>query len=421
MRLSEQEPPTAEESAGSSEPEWAFKGTLLPGFASRFFRPLSITASGIDQLDKIFDGTIDPVTGQPNFKENTAKDLYKAEVTVKPGKILRSTAELKEAYSIALDKQARNLIDISSDPLLATPSGLKLVELAWSDAQGMGKRFLSAIDASFAWTERSPFAGTTPIPRDPLDEDETEFIYAITLDLDALAVFPSEALEAYQTLELHTKLSPENRAGLDPLKNQRCQNLNPTKCLREVSGVGVRGRWLAGVLPKITFKEVDQFDFILAGGEPFPFNEDALATISVTWDLGAALDSAKHRRDAIKALALHRTLAARDGRRDLEPVLSLHRIRVPYGFPMPVQLKAVYRGEPDDPAIARKPESVQWTLETVTSIDGQSGMIEQIRVTKAGELEAWEAPSGTYKLRLCLVDDVNNYSRNQQELEVVIE
>ncbi len=414
----------------SKESKWAFKGALLPGPWSRFLRPLTVTGSSVDQLDRIYDGTVDPETGFPSFTANPAGDLGKIELTVKPKNVFRSTAELKAAYSLALDDTAGGFIDASSDPLRVTPSGKKLSELAWAGRRGVGKRLLSAFEATFGYSERSPFAGALLLDEEVLKQDDDEFVYSISLDLDSLVIFPAEVGEAYDTLEKHTMLDPRNRAGLDVFINEQCAGLNPIRCLREMSGIRVKGRWLAGLLPKITYKTVDQFDFIVAGGEPFPFNEDSIETFTVTWDLGSALDSAKHRRAAVKALAQHQKLAARDDRRNLQPILALSRqVSVPHGFPMPIKLPAAYQEETErsmaEERKERKPQKVTWTLEGVANlVSGQKWEDKtktEITVSRTGELSAWKAAPGRYRLRLCMVDDVNNYSIYHQLLDLEIE
>ena len=367
----------------------------------------------------MFDGTVDPQTGQPNSNEKPVDDLAKLELTVKPGQIFRSTAELGQAYDLALADLTKGFVDRLSDPLRDTPSRKKLDELAWAGRHGVGKRLLAALEATVGYNERSPFAGPTLLDEEIRGEDDTEFVVSVSLDLDALVIFPEEVGEAYEVLEKHTRLDPENEAGLDVFENLDCSGKNPIKCLREKSGIGVRGRWLAGLLPKITFETVDQFDFILAAGQPFPLNEDSLESVTVTWDLGSALDSAKHRRAAIKALGSHRKLAARDDRRNLEPIIKIDRVRVPYGFPVPVQLESVYRGEPEQGG--RSPSGVEWHLLGIVA-DGEMAdpVTSGIKVQKTGQLTVRDADPGTYRVRLCLFDDVNNYSRYEQELELTI-
>lgn len=45
---------------------------------------------------------------------------------------------------------------------------------------------------------------------------------------------------------------------------------------------------------------------------PSPDIKDTLDTYTVTWDLGATLNTAKHRRDAITAIAIHKQLVLQD-------------------------------------------------------------------------------------------------------------
>ncbi|MCG8463058.1 MAG: hypothetical protein MI919_42790 [Holophagales bacterium] len=354
--------------------------------------------------------------------DNPAPNLEKREATLRPGRFFRTTAELDAAYKVATDKKTRRLIDSGSDPLRKVDEAEKLAELASANSKGYIRRFFSAFEMTFGHSERDP----TELKQDPASpefrSDDGEFVYRVTLDLDQLVVFPAEVREAYDTLERHLKLDPLERVELEPFDSGQCAGDDPVRCLRKTSGLPVRGRWLAGVLPTIKFETKDQFDFILAGGEAFPLQEDTLETITVTWDLTSALDIAKQRRDAIKALAAHRRIQEREARRGREPLLGKSSIDLPKGFPLPVQLRSCYRGYSTDKGECEgRPPELTWKVhEVAQSRDGAEfeplGDDHPIEINPKGQLKAEDAEPGRYRIRLCLVDDVGNASRLQQEL-----
>ncbi|MDX1502847.1 MAG: putative Ig domain-containing protein [Thermoanaerobaculia bacterium] len=351
---------------------------FLPGFWSLALRSLTFEASLLDQVDCIedkSDATPSPLaslaicsqvevpsdTGDPTvrtFRFNPDDELRSYKITVNPGDWFRSAADFTAAYTTA--KSYPLYVDRSDDPLLEKTSEREALHfLSWS----FGKRLLAGLSATGSYTKRASLVDNTLLPAPMLRRDRYEDTLSVEFDPDRLLVYPGDLASAYDALLAHTQLAPDSGSGLpadqcliragesgadgeevkvDTLDcfTKVCQqekNGDLFACLGALSKRKVSRRGLAGLLPKIKYEEKDQFDFLLNGGVfvPQAFLEDSLHTWTVTWDLGEALDSADHRRQALKAIATHQKLVAQDVARDAKKKLTLqvpsYSLRYPAG------------------------------------------------------------------------------------------
>lgn len=393
-----------------------FEESLLPGGKSRFWRSLTFSFSTLDQPDNVFIGESEE--NPSGFLRNPDQSLSKLDFTLKPGQWFRKSSDFSAAYALGKSPATAGLIDFSTDPLadfqntaerLEDRGVSKLEFLAWAGKGGTWKRLASAITFTMANSERSRLVGTSVLPPDIQDRDDEATTFSFKLDPKQLIRFPGQLSAAYTALEAHTAISSSNRSGLTN-PGASCEtgenSANVVRCLEQLSDIQVSGRWLAGLLPEIEIKTTDEFDFVKVGGNFIgsQFLEDSLETVTVTWNLGAALDTANHRREAIKAIALHRTLVKRDTMRNDELSLVVtppHKIKEGTLLYMP--LIAKYKKSEDLPKGSWKAKGVQML---------------NLKLSGDGILSGYP-PAGDWEIVITFKDTYGNVAETRTLIEVV--
>ena len=411
-----------------------FEKYLLPGWKSRFGRSLSFSASLLDQPDYI---PIGESTENPSgFLPNSTDKLGKFDISLSPGQWFRKSSDFSAAYALGKSSATAVLIDFSSDPLAALPPSLKRLNaghvtklqfLAWAGKGSGWKRLASAVGFTVAASERSAWVGSVPIPDSIRDRDRVVETYSLKLDAKHFLLFPGQVSAAYTALEAHTAISRLNRSGLEEGSCEAGQDSgNPVSCLEKLSKLKVSRRGLAGLVPSVEFKTVDEFDFVLSAGNfvGSRFLEDSLWTFNVTWDLGSALDTANHRREAIKAIALHHQLVKRDQMRNDELVLSVGRPgSVLKGQLLYLPLIAKYKTSKVLPlgswAATAKEANLKSPCErSPTSRDSQKGLHElDLKLSSDGILSGYP-PEGNWDINVVFTDPHKNQAMTCTTLKV---
>jgi hypothetical protein len=380
-----------------AKPKWSLRDDLLTGTAGRLARALSIKVSAAEQADEVLVGATDGDSPEPIFQTNPMEHLYKVEMTLNPGRLAWGVADFKSAYALATPgKNESAYVDAAeiNDPLFGIPPDRKLEYLVGLEGGGLFKRYANALSLTIGRSERPRFIGSTLIPIERSKDDKTEVTFKISYDAPAVFISPEEIADALEVLESHAKLHPNVRTGawLEP---PACE-YRPVKCLRLITNLPIRTSFLRAVLPTIEFQTVDQFDFVTAGGNFFPATNDTLRTLTAVWDL-KALDTAKNRRDAIKAYAAVQRLAAREARLNhplklTNPAETFRNLRS--STLLRIELKADFITE----GLGVEPTGVKWKL-----TDSDPG----ISLTEEGILSI-VVPAGSYGATVEAVDDVRN-------------
>jgi hypothetical protein len=286
---------------------------LLPS-TSRWFRGLSFEASGIEQQDRLFDGE-DDEEGRPNPDSH----LEQFQLSLDLSKMIWSSKELVEAYSLAADKKLGQHVDADTfKNNYVEKRGRPLEFFARARRGDWLRRLAAAWKFSAGLSERQALA-------EPMNgDDDFEETYSATFDPKKLILGADDTLTAYKGVAAYTKRHKEP-SGLPPCattedsvtKLRKCKPLsiaNPIKQLRQLSGLGVQSASRAALIPAISYETIDQFDFRKLGGTLVrsPLVDNVLDIWTVTWSLSDALNTASQRRAAITALSLHQELVEAD-------------------------------------------------------------------------------------------------------------
>ncbi len=276
---------------------------LLPN-ESRWFRGFTFKVYRLDQSNTLFDST-------GNTRPNPNPELEKYELSLDLSKVFWSSDELVDAYKLAAStKKAKlSLIDAEcfrEQYLSNGKTGQEVLAFFARAQKGRGKklrRFASAWTFSMAQSERQ---------NPGLGGDDYEGTYSITFDPKKLIVTADRALKAYEGLDAYTELH-KVKVPRDFLGPNIGDVRHPSSALRKQSGLPIMKQGFVALIPTMKIKSVDQFDFLAVGSTflPNPLIEGSLETVTFTWDLSTALDTAKKRRDAMKAIVIHEKLLKR--------------------------------------------------------------------------------------------------------------
>lgn len=294
---------------------------LLPD-RSRFFRGFKLTTSYLDQEDF----SIDTTTGAP--EANPDDHLWKFELSLDLSKVMWSTDELVAVYALAAGTDTGGLVEATGFD--TTYVGSEPLEFFARARKRDGfRRFASAFTLSTGQSERP-----TPEPLDPSEPprkvEEFEETYSVTFDPKKIFLTADRVLSAYKGVESFVKVHrvPSGlgaggktlaSASADQLGMSTAEALeagSAIEVLRALSGLKVASQSLVAAIPAIEVKTVDQFDFASIGGmsRSSPFVEGSIETITATWDLASALNTAERRRSALQAIALHEKLVKQDAK-----------------------------------------------------------------------------------------------------------
>lgn len=437
-------PPVAESTSVPSTKEgddWLELDTvLLPGRKSRFFRSLSFSASLVDQENCIEDkSSADPSplaalgicselesgSGEVRtFRLNPDDHLLGFEGTITPGDWFRNADDFTKAYSLA--KTYDKYVNVEVDPLKGMNRRReKLHFLTW----GRGKRLALSLSGTVKYAERKSVVDGARLPRQMLRDEHFEDTYSVEFEPNRLLFYPGDLATAYKALLAHTKLSSDNTSGLDvkqcTTKDGKvdcvaaaCRDSAPgdlLDCLKTLSDRPVSPRWLSALLPKIKYEDKDQFDFLLNGGNfvPLAFLEDSIQTWTVSWDLGAALDTAHHRREALTAIATHQKLVEQDAKRKLTIEILTSSINKRAGRSLSKALLARY----NDDSFVDASWSAVWldgtTERKLTELDLHLN-------TKPGVVLGEQGPPrGSYLIKLKAKDAFGNQAERTVTLRVI--
>lgn len=365
-----------------------FESALLPGRGSLLFRSLTLGYSLLDQADRVFVGG-DPIL-PASFLEVGDTTLNKFDLKLAPGSWFRTPKEFQDAYELA--KKAP-FVESGSDPLLDRKfdaQSKKLHFLAWAKRSGAAKRLLDSTEFTISSAERSEVASMMIVPPNLRSQNKRATTYSFVFDPKNIVVFPEQVASAYNALEKHVDLHKSEPGLKDPTLCTEPVLIDRLRCLSEIT---VRPRWVAGLIPEVKLERVDQFEFLAnAGGfVRSPFVEDDIDTLTVQWDLAAALNSSEHRRAALNAVLRHQALYKVGRQRAAGIDISPTSLEVREGQMIFLPLKAEY--DADVGAL----EVSKWQL---------AGAEPRLHLSKEGVLSGFLAPSksSVVTLRVTAID-----------------
>jgi hypothetical protein len=271
---------------------------LLPN-ESRWFRPVTIKAYGLDQPNSLFDS-------EGNPRPNDNPELEKYELSVNLSKVFWSSDELVDAYQLAESTATLSMLDASSFRSQYLSDAMNGQDVLAFFARTENGKTSGLRRFATAWTFS---AGQSERQRHGLGSDDWEETWGFVFDPKKWILTSDRVLTAYKGLQAYTKVHGVPSGLTDGSVMDR-----PTPTLRRWSGLPIMSQGAVALIPTVEFKTVDQFDFLTVGSllVPSPHIEGSIETVTLTWDLSASLDTTKKRRDALRAIALHRELVERD-------------------------------------------------------------------------------------------------------------
>lgn len=381
-------------------------GCLSSGKVSRFWRSFTINLSAIDQPDNIIiarqsdlgNMEVDPVASFANPDDT----LYQLKVDFKPEQWFKTTAELGAAYSSAKALAKAGLLTVETDPTGDLVDKLRYFLRA--RPEDVWKRRLSAFSFSVAVSERARVSGTAIVDPIAFNRDKRDFTGSLTFDPDKWIFFPDRASAAYNALDDYAGVH-KAMTGLEDPQEPCGQDSWPIDCLETLSGIKrIKGRWIAALIPTVSWERKDQFDFFQSGTNfiPTPLLEDSIDTLKVTWDLSSTLDTSVHRRAALAAIAKHHAIRKRE--KDLE---AGPQIVIPDLGKLSVHEVVIHQ------MTAKKTVGkVSWKLE--------KGAYQGFKVSKAGLLYGSPRQTGRIRLKVEACDSWGKLGKcNSKELELV--